>query len=40
MVLVEAGVDLICIHDLLGHVSVATTEVYAKADATVNSQAI
>ena len=31
MELVESGVDLIYIRDLLGHVSVTTTEVYAKA---------
>jgi site-specific recombinase XerD len=31
MELIESGVDLIYIRDLLGHVSVATTEVYAKA---------
>ena len=28
--LLEAGVDLIYIRDLLGHISVTTTEVYAK----------
>lgn len=33
MGLVESGVDLIYIRDLLGHVSVKTTEVYARADA-------
>lgn len=33
MGLVESGVDLIYIRDLLGHVSVKTTETYAKADA-------
>jgi site-specific recombinase XerD len=31
MELVDSGVDLIYIRDLLGHVSVSTTEVYAKA---------
>jgi len=31
MELVDSGVDLIYIRDLLGHVSVITTEVYAKA---------
>lgn len=31
MELVDSGVDLIYIRDLLGHVSVKTTEVYAKA---------
>ena len=33
MELVDSGVDLIYIRDLLGHVSVSTTEVYAKASA-------
>jgi len=33
MGLVDSGVDLIYIRDLLGHVSVKTTEVYGKADA-------
>ncbi len=33
MELVEAGVDLIYIRDLLGHVSVKTTEIYARTDA-------
>ncbi|MCM3363961.1 tyrosine-type recombinase/integrase [Niallia sp. Sow4_A1] len=33
MGLVESGVDLIYIRDLLGHVSVKTTEMYARADA-------
>ena len=32
MGLVDSGVDLIYIRDLLGHVSVKTTEVYARAD--------
>lgn len=38
--LVDAGVDLIYIRDLLGHVSVTTTEIYAKADAVHKRQAI
>ena len=33
MSLVEEGVDLIAIRDLLGHSSVQTTEVYAKMSA-------
>ena len=33
MELVDSGVDLIYVRDLLGHVSVTTTEVYAKASA-------
>jgi site-specific recombinase XerD len=40
MELVESGVDLIYIRDLLGHVSVNTTETYAKADAQKKRQAI
>lgn len=40
MQLVESGVDLIYIRDLLGHVSVKTTEVYARADAMLKRQAI
>lgn len=30
--LLESGVNLIYIRDLLGHVSVTTTEIYLKAD--------
>lgn len=40
MGLVESGVDLIYIRDLLGHESVKTTEVYARADAMHKRQAI
>jgi site-specific recombinase XerD len=40
MALVESGVDLIYIRDLLGHVSVKSTEVYARADAQKKRQAI
>jgi site-specific recombinase XerD len=40
MGLVESGVDLIYIRDLLGHTSVTTTEVYAKADAAKRRAAI
>jgi len=40
MELVGSGVDLIYIRDLLGHVSVKNTEVYAKADATKKREAI
>lgn len=40
MGLVDSGVDLIYIRDLLGHVSVKTTEVYAKADARRKREAI
>jgi site-specific recombinase XerD len=40
MGLVDSGVDLIYIRDLLGHVSGKTTEVYAKADAARKREAI
>lgn len=40
MGLVESGVDLIYIRDLLGHVSVKTTEVYVRSDAMHKRQAI
>ena len=40
MELVESGVDLIYIRDLLGHVSVTTTEVYAKASTKKKREAI
>ncbi len=32
MHLLQAGVNLVYIRDLLGHVSIKTTEVYARAD--------
>lgn len=40
MELVNSGVDLIYIRDLLGHVSVQTTEIYGKADTTARRKAI
>lgn len=40
MGLVDSGVDLIYIRDLLGHVSVKTTEVYVKAEASKKREAI
>ena len=40
MGLVAAGVDLIYIRDLLGHVSVRTTESYARADSKLKREAI
>ena len=40
MYLVESGVDLISIRDLLGHSNVATTEVYAKASERLKKEAI
>ena len=38
--LVESGVDLIYIRDLLGHTSITTTEVYVKIDAAKRREAI
>jgi integrase/recombinase XerD len=40
MHLLEAGVNLIYIRDLLGHVSVTTTEIYAKVNPEVRRRAI
>lgn len=40
MELVDSGVDLIYIRDLLGHVSVKTTEIYARTDAKLKRAAI
>ena len=40
MELLTSGVDLIYIRDLLGHSSVTTTEVYARADAKLKRKAI
>ena len=40
MGLVESGVELIYIRDLLGHVSVKTTEMYIRTDALNKRQAI
>ncbi len=40
MHLLEAGVNLIYIRDLLGHVSVTTTEIYAKVNPEVRRKAI
>ncbi|MBQ5559078.1 MAG: site-specific integrase [Lachnospiraceae bacterium] len=40
MELLESGVDLMYIRDLLGHSSVTTTEVYARADANHKRKAI
>ncbi len=40
MELVDSGVDLLYIRDLLGHVSVKTTEIYARTDAKLKREAI
>ena len=40
MHLVQAGVNLIYIRDLLGHADVSTTEIYARADAEARRKAI
>jgi site-specific recombinase XerD len=40
MHLIQAGVNLIYIRDLLGHADVATTEIYARADAETKRRAI
>lgn len=40
MTLLDSGVDLIYIRDLLGHVSVRTTEIYARTDSQKRREAI
>ena len=40
MHLIQAGVNLIYIRDLLGHADVSTTEIYARADAETKRKAI
>ena len=40
MHLLEANVNLIYIRDFLGHVSVSTTEIYAKANPEIKRKAI
>lgn len=40
MHLLQAGVNLIYIRDILGHVSVETTEIYARADSKQKREAI
>lgn len=40
MHLIQAGVNLIYIRDLLGHVDVSTTEIYARADSEMKRKAI
>jgi integrase/recombinase XerD len=40
MHLIQAGVNLIYIRDLLGHADVSTAEIYARADAETKRKAI
>ena len=40
MHLLEAGVNLIYIRDLLGHVNVTTTEIYLRANTETNRKAL
>jgi integrase/recombinase XerD len=40
MHLLQAGVNLIYIRDLLGHVDIATTEIYARADTELKRKAL
>jgi site-specific recombinase XerD len=40
MHLLQSGVDLVYIRDLLGHVSITTTEVYARADSEMKRRAL
>lgn len=40
MHLIQAGVNLIYIRDLLGHANIATTEIYARPDAETKRKAI
>ena len=40
MHLLQAGVNLVYIRDILGHASVITTEIYARADSKLKREAI
>ena len=40
MHLLEAGVNLVYIRDLLGHTSIVTTEIYAKANPKIKEEQI
>ena len=40
MHMLQAGINLVYIRDFLGHASVSTTEVYAKADTEAKREAI
>ena len=40
MVLLQSGVSLVYIRDLLGHVDIATTEIYARSDTEMKRKAL
>lgn len=40
MHLLQAGVNIVYIRDFMGHVSINTTEIYAKADSKMKREAI
>lgn len=40
MHLLQAGVNLVYIRDILGHVSVQTTEIYARADSRLKRESL
>ena len=40
MILLQSGVNLIYIRDFLGHVDIATTEIYARADTELKREAL
>lgn len=40
MHLLQAGVNLVYIRDILGHVSILTTEIYARADSKQKREAL
>lgn len=40
MHLLQAGVNLVYIRDLMGHVSIQTTEIYARADSKQKREAL
>ena len=40
MCLLQAGINLIYIRDLLGHVDIATTEIYARTDTELKRKAL
>jgi len=40
MHLLQAGVNIVYIRDILGHVSIQTTEVYARADSKLKREAL